>query len=194
MHWEQPLLWRYGHPFFWVHFSVPWIWFVHASDQWDISTRDSGDFRKPFETQESTNCQICDSCMCAKSLQLCLTLRDPMDRSLPGFSVQGILQARILEWIVMPSSRGPCQPRNWTSISCFLNWQVGSLPQEPPGKPRYVTEVILNHLAMVSPLANHRCMRKPDREELSWTRPVDSPNRTQRTLSNIKLLFEATES
>ena len=104
-----------------VRFSVPGIWFVHASDQWDTSTRDSGDFRKPFETQESTNCQIWDSRMCAKSLQLCLTLRDPMDRSLPGFSVQGILQARILEWIVMPSSRGPCQPRNWSSIS-FVSW------------------------------------------------------------------------
>ena len=48
---------------------------------------------------------------------------------------------------------------------------------------------------MVPPLANRRCMRKPDREELSWTRPVESSNRTQRTVSNIKWwLFEATES
>ena len=37
--------------------------------------------------------------------KLCLTLCDPMDYSLPGSSVQGILQARILEWVVMPSSR-----------------------------------------------------------------------------------------
>ena len=34
----------------------------------------------------------------AKSLQLCLTLCDPMDCSLPGFSVHGIFQARVLEW------------------------------------------------------------------------------------------------
>ena len=40
--------------------------------------------------------------MCAKSLQLCLTLCDPMDRNPPGSSVLGILQARILEWVVMP--------------------------------------------------------------------------------------------
>ena len=37
--------------------------------------------------------------MHAKLLQLCLTLCDPMDGSLPAFSVRGILQARILEWV-----------------------------------------------------------------------------------------------
>ena len=46
-----------------------------------------------------------------KLLQLCLTLCDPMDCSLPGFSVHGILQARILEWVAFPSSRGSSQPR-----------------------------------------------------------------------------------
>ena len=44
--------------------------------------------------------------MRAKSLQSCPALFDPMDCHLPGFSVQGILQARMLEWAVMPSSRG----------------------------------------------------------------------------------------
>ena len=42
----------------------------------------------------------------AKSLQSCLTLCDPMGYSPPGSSVHGILQARILEWVVMPSSKG----------------------------------------------------------------------------------------
>ena len=42
---------------------------------------------------------------CAKSLQSCLTLCNPMDCSPPGSSVQGILQARILEWVALPSSR-----------------------------------------------------------------------------------------
>ena len=41
--------------------------------------------------------------MHAKSLQSCLTLCDPVDYSPPGFSVPGILQARILEWVAMPS-------------------------------------------------------------------------------------------
>ena len=44
--------------------------------------------------------------MSARSFQLCSTLCDPMDCSLPGSSVNGILQARILEWVAMPSSRG----------------------------------------------------------------------------------------
>ena len=35
--------------------------------------------------------------------QLCLTLRDPMDRSLPGCSIRGIFQARVLEWVPPPS-------------------------------------------------------------------------------------------
>ena len=46
--------------------------------------------------------------------QSCLTLCDPMDYSPPGFSVYGILQARILEWITMPSFRVSFRPRDWT--------------------------------------------------------------------------------
>ena len=42
--------------------------------------------------------------VCAKTLQSCLTLCNPMDYSPPGTSVHGILQARILEWVAMPSS------------------------------------------------------------------------------------------
>ena len=40
-----------------------------------------------------------------------------MDYSLPGSSVHGILQARIMEWVAMPFSRGSSQPRDWTRIS-----------------------------------------------------------------------------
>ena len=46
------------------------------------------------------------ACMHAKSLQLCLTLCDPLDYSLPSSSVHGISQARILEWVAIRSSRG----------------------------------------------------------------------------------------
>ena len=42
--------------------------------------------------------------------QPCPTLCDPIDRSLPGSSVHGILQARILEWVDVPFSRGSFQP------------------------------------------------------------------------------------
>ena len=62
-------------------------------------------------------------CVCAKSLQSCLALSDPVDCNLPGSSVQGILQAKILEWVSMPSSRGSSRgssrPRDQTHISYF---------------------------------------------------------------------------
>ena len=64
-----------------------------------------------------------------KLLQLCLTLCDPMDCSPPGSSVHGILRARILEWVVIPFSKGSSQPResSWPrnptlSISCIGRW------------------------------------------------------------------------
>ena len=46
----------------------------------------------------------CAAATAAKSLQLCLTLCDPIDGSLPGFSVPGILQARTLEWVAISFS------------------------------------------------------------------------------------------
>ena len=55
----------------------------------------------------------------------CVSLCNPVDCSPSGSSVHGVLQARILEWVVMPSSRGSSIP-----------WLVGSLPLAPPGKPR----------------------------------------------------------
>ena len=47
----------------------------------------------------------------AKSLQSCLTLCKPVDYSPPSSSVHGILQARIREWVALPSSRGSSSPR-----------------------------------------------------------------------------------
>ena len=55
--------------------------------------------------------------MSAKLLQTCLTLCDSMDCSPLGSSVSGILQARILEWVAMPSSRASSRPREQTHVS-----------------------------------------------------------------------------
>ena len=54
--------------------------------------------------------------MCAKSLQSCPTLCDPIDHSPPDSSVHGILQARILEWVSIPLSRVPSWPRDRTQV------------------------------------------------------------------------------
>ena len=55
--------------------------------------------------------------ICAKLLQWCPTLCDPMDCSPPGSSVHGILQAGILEWVAMPSSKGSSPSRDLSRIS-----------------------------------------------------------------------------
>ena len=57
---------------------------------------------------------------------------DPKDYNLPGSSVHGILQTRILEWVVISFTRGSSQPRDWTQVSCM---QADSLQSGPPGKP-----------------------------------------------------------
>ena len=66
--------------------------------------------------------------MKVKVAQLCLTLWDPMD-----YRVHGILQARILEWIAFPFSRGSSKPG---IKSTSLALQADSLPAEPQGKPK----------------------------------------------------------
>ena len=53
--------------------------------------------------------------------KLCLTLCDPMDCSLPGSSVCGILQTRISEWVAIPFSRGSFQPRDKIQVSCIAS-------------------------------------------------------------------------
>ena len=64
-------------------------------------------------------------CVCTHA-QLCSTLCDPMDCSRPGASVQGMSQARTLEWVAISFSRGSFWPRDRTHISCigrfFTNW------------------------------------------------------------------------
>ena len=62
-----------------------------------------------------------------KFVQSCTTLWTPMDDT-----VHGLLQARILEWVAFPFSRGSFQPRDQTQVSHIAGI---SLPAEPPGKP-----------------------------------------------------------
>ena len=93
-------------------------------------------FLQLWINKATLNIYVQKLCLCAKSLQLCSTLCDPMDCSLPGSCVRGILQARILDWVAMPSSGGifPTQESNWYLL-CLLHWHVGSLPLALPGKP-----------------------------------------------------------
>ena len=75
--------------------------------------------------------QVTDVCVCVcvcvrararartKLVQSCPTLCNSMDCSLSGSSVHRIFQARILEWVAVPFSRGSSQPRDQTQVSCI---------------------------------------------------------------------------
>ena len=72
--------------------------------------------------------------LCMLSHFSCIWLCNPVDCILPGSSIHGILQARILEWVAMPSSRGSSQPRNQTWVSYiagrfFIHWATWEAQQ-----------------------------------------------------------------
>ena len=68
--------------------------------------------------------------------QSCPTLCDPMDCSLPGLSVHGIFQGRVLEWVVISFSRGSSSPRDWTQVSNYSVkcWSSGQNENMPGGR------------------------------------------------------------
>ena len=71
-------------------------------------------------TPKSINVIYHISILIRKSIFSCLTHCDPMDCSLQGSSVHGILQARVLEWVAISFSRGSSWPRDRTQISCIV--------------------------------------------------------------------------
>ena len=77
---------------------------------------------------------VSQSFLCSVA-KLCPILCDPMDCSLPGSSVQGISQARILESVAISSSRGSSWLRDWTQVSCSSCMEGRFFVTEPPGKP-----------------------------------------------------------
>ena len=77
------------------------------------------------------------ACMHAHLVQSCLTLWGPMDCSLPGSSVHGILQARILEGIAMPFSRDLPDPGTVPKSLCLPALADGFFFTGPPGKPKW---------------------------------------------------------
>ena len=94
-------------------------------------------------------------CMCACA-QLGPTLCDPMDCSLPGSSVHGISQERILEWVAISFSRWSCWPRDWTWVSCIgrqilYHWATWESPRVIGPRlpwalgPHVIDSIFINH-------------------------------------------------
>ena len=97
------------------------LWYKQAPHSRPFSKHLKTDLPQLLSPKALTGPDSLWSSLHAKSLQSCPTLSSPMDRSPPGSSVRGILQARVLEWVAMPSSRGASRPRDGTlssSISC----------------------------------------------------------------------------
>ena len=87
--------------------------------------------------------------------QLCLTLWDPMDYNLPGSSVHGISQARMLEWVAVSFSRGSSQPRDGTHVSggsCIGKWILDHLCHLGRPKPCEIYWIEVN-VTYPSPLS-----------------------------------------
>ena len=112
------------------------------------------------------------ACMRAKSLQLCLTLYNPMDCSPSGSSVHGILQVRILEWVAISYPRGSSLPRDWTHVSCTscIGRQV-LYHLVPPGKP-YIDISIDTDTLMLGGIGNRR---RRGRQRMRWLDGITIP-------------------
>ena len=88
------------------------------------------------EFWSNTNIQTMTFCL----LPACcirIPITSVMSDSLQPYGLAGsswILQARVLEWVAMPFSRGSSWPRDQTHVTGLLHWQMGSLPLEPPGE------------------------------------------------------------
>ena len=107
---------------------------VSLSTLWEI-----GKDRKPGMLQSMGSKRVRHNWV--TELQQCCVwlLWDPMNCSLPVSSVLGISQARVLEWVAFPFSRGSSQPRDRTQVSYiagrfFTSWATN----QPPGKPKII--------------------------------------------------------
>ena len=114
-------------------------------------------------------------CMPAQLLQSCLTLCNRVDYSPPGSSVHRILQARVLEWVAMPSSRGYFPPREQTFISCVSCSSIAPNPVESREAPPNST------VPLTSQRHPRSSMRSPAHVEGTqgflpqWEKDLESP-------------------
>ena len=111
-------------------------WFFPSFSWRDISQLTAFFEQKGERETKTVTFNLClHVCLHALSLQSCLILCDSMDCSPPGFMGHGFLQARILEWVVMPSSRGSFWLGDQIDDYCDSCITGGSFTTEPPGKP-----------------------------------------------------------
>ena len=141
-------------------------------------TMDSSDVALWISSSGCSSVSFIASSKCVVSHFSCIWLLDPVDSSLPGSSVHGILQARILEWVSVPSSRGSSQPKGRTHASyvpcigrqfLYRQYHLEALCISLYNKPINIKSVSLssvNHSKLSNlrkgsrepPVCNHSCM------------------------------------
>ena len=93
------------------HYTATWFWYFF----WLLSLQ-TWKSKVPYIRAHAL-IWICIPCLPTKLLQSCQTLCNPINCSPPGSSAHGFLQARILQGVAMPSSRGSSQPRDQIHVS-----------------------------------------------------------------------------
>ena len=108
-----------------AEFETIWAWKLMMAMEYNMS-------KKNTWTHSESESEVTQSC---------LTLCDPVDCSLPGSSVHGILQKRILEWVAISFSRGSSRPRDRTWVSRIAGrrstlWATRKAHHEPITIPK----------------------------------------------------------
>ena len=87
----------------------------------------------PSSSSPLSNHVDCRSVKRKSVAQPCPAFYDPMDCSPPGSSVRRILQAKVLEWVAISSSRGYSQPKDWTQVSriSVRHFTVWAIREDP---------------------------------------------------------------
>ena len=96
-------------------------WTIKKAESWRTDVFELKCWRRlltvPWTARRSKQSTLKECESKSEVAQSCLTLCDPLDCSLPGSSLHGIFQARVLEWVGISFFRGSSQPRDWTQVS-----------------------------------------------------------------------------
>ena len=118
-------------------------------------------------------------CECMLSHGVMSRLFDPINCSLQSSSVHGILQERILEWVVISSSRGSSWPRDWNCISCISCIAADSLPWSHQESPLRCVCMCIHTYVCMCVYISEKAMA-PHSSTLAWKIPrMEEPGRLQ---------------
>ena len=117
-----------------------------------------------------------DICMHTKSLQSCLILCNCMDCSLPSSSVDGILKARIQEWVAVLSSRGSFWPRDQTHISYISYAGRGFFTTSVQFSRSVVSNILLPHGLQQRGFPVHHQLPELTQTHVHWVRDAIQPS------------------